>query len=120
MSMVPFILITVTVGVVGQLLIKKGLNSLSPLDFSVGFLSSYLMIFLSPYVILGSTVYGVAMCLWLYALTKVDLSFAYPFLAFSYVLIIVGSRFFLGESIPLIRWLGVSAICFGVFLISRS
>lgn len=118
--MVPFILITVTVGVVGQVLIKKGLNSLSPLDFSVGFISLYLKIFLSPYVIFGSAVYCLAMCLWLYALSKVDISFAYPFQSLSYVLVIFTSNWFLGENIPLTRWAGVVVICFGVFLVSRS
>ncbi|MFX0203081.1 MAG: EamA family transporter [Candidatus Hodarchaeota archaeon] len=118
--MIPFILIAVTTGVVGQLLIKRGLNSLGYLDFSINFISSYLKIFFSPYVFLGCIIYFLAMCFWLYALSKVDLSFAYPFVALSYVLILVVSWGFLGESISLIRWSGVLIICFGVLLVSRS
>jgi drug/metabolite transporter (DMT)-like permease len=113
-------MIAVTIGVVGQIFIKMGVNLVGDIDFSGGFISAYLKIFLTPWVITGSLIYFSSTFFWLYALSKVDLSFAYPFLALSYVLIILSSRFFLGESIPLIRWIGVLVICFGVFLVSKS
>jgi drug/metabolite transporter (DMT)-like permease len=120
MSAIPHILIAISIGIIGQLLVKKGLNSLGNINFSVGFLETYLKIFLSPFVILGSLTYITSVFFWVYALTKVDLSFAYPFLALSYVLILLSSWIFLGESIPLIRWVGVIVICLGVFLVARS
>ncbi len=55
-----------------------------------------------------------------YTLMKVDLSFAYPFVALSYVIIIITAWLFLGENISLLRLVGVLVICLGVFLISRS
>ena len=120
MSTVPFILIAVTIGIIGQLLVKLGLNRLGNLDFSVGFIETYLRILLSPLVILGTLTYVASAFIWVYALTKVDLSFAYPFLALSYVLILLCSWVFLGENVPLIRWVGVAIISFGVFLVARS
>ncbi|OEU84549.1 MAG: hypothetical protein BA873_13910 [Desulfobulbaceae bacterium C00003063] len=120
MSTVPFILIAVTIGIIGQLLVKLGLNRLGNLDFSVGFIETYLRILLSPLVILGTLTYVASAFIWVYALTKVDLSFAYPFVALSYVLILLFSWLFLGENIPFIRWVGLLIICFGVFLISKS
>lgn len=114
------ILISVFLTASGQVFIKKGLNSLGNVDLSAGFISFYIKIFLSPTVILGSFLYFISVFSWLYALSKVDLSFAYPFISLSYVLILLFSNWFLGESITSVRWAGVFIICFGVLLISRS
>jgi drug/metabolite transporter (DMT)-like permease len=115
-----FILLAVTIGVAGQLLIKLGLNSLGKIDFSHSLIGAYAKMFCSPFVFGGIFTYVISIFLWLYALTKVDLSFAYPFLASSYVMVLIASWFFLGESIGIIRWIGVAVICIGVFLVSRS
>jgi len=120
MSSLPFILIAVTLGVVGQLFIKIGLNSMGKLDFSSGIILTYMRIYTSPYVISGTFIYVLSVFFWLYALSRVDLSFAYPFLALSYVLILLASFIFLGETIPFMRWIGVLVICFGVYLVSKS
>ncbi|MEW6003331.1 MAG: EamA family transporter [Nitrospirota bacterium] len=117
---VSAILVAVFLGVTGQLFIKKGLNLLGGLDFSTGLVSTYSRILLSHWVILGISTYISSLFLWLYALSKVDLSFAYPFLAVSYVFVILFSWAFLGETIPILRLIGVLIICFGVFLIAKS
>lgn len=114
------IFLVVTINVSGQLLIKKGLNGLRDIDFSSRAFMSYLNIFGSPYVVAGCLSYFISMLLWLYALSKVNLSFAYPFLALGYVLVMLTSWYFLGESIPTLRWIGVLVICFGIFLVSKS
>ncbi len=120
MSPVLVIIIAVLLGVIGQLLSKKGLNLLGNIDFSANLIAGYSKIFFSPYVIMGSLIYVLSVFFWVYSLSKVDLSFAYPFLALSYVLIVLAAWLFLGENIPLLRWIGVLVICFGVFLISKS
>lgn len=120
MSSIPFILIAVIIGVIGQLFLKAGLNALGAIDFSKGLMTSYTKIFLSPLVLLGIFIYLISVVFWLYVLSKVDLSFAYPFLAISYVLIILASQWFLGENVSFLRWTGVLVICFGVFIVSRS
>jgi drug/metabolite transporter (DMT)-like permease len=114
------LVMSMLLGVVGQLFIKKGLNSLGGINFSSGLIAAYLKIFFSPFVILGISLYFLGVFFWLYALSKVELSFAYPFVSLSYVLVVVLSWLFLGESISLVRWAGVAVICAGVFLISRS
>jgi drug/metabolite transporter (DMT)-like permease len=107
-------------GVAGQLFIKKGLNLLGNINFASGIVSSYIKIFFSPLVIIGISVYFLGVFFWLYALSKVDLSFAYPFVSLSYILVLFSSWWLLGEGISLVRWTGVAAVCLGVFLISRS
>lgn len=114
------LVISMLFGVVGQLFIKRGLNNLGALDFAAGLVGSYLRVFLSPLVILGLGIYVLGVFFWLYALSKVDLSYAYPFVSLSYVLVILASWMFLGEHITPLRGAGVAAICVGVLLIARS
>jgi len=54
------------------------------------------------------------------ALSRVDLSFAYPFLSISYVLVMIAGYFWFGESVNLTRVLGVALICGGTFFVARS
>ena len=114
------IITSIVLGVVGQLFIKQGLRSLGGLNFSGGLISSYLKIFVSPFIAVGLSVYFLGVFFWLYALSKVELSFAYPFVSLSYVLVLLFSWVFLGEQISLVRWAGVVIICLGVVLISKS
>jgi drug/metabolite transporter (DMT)-like permease len=107
-------------GVVAQILIKKGLVATGGLDFSGQLIGSYVRIVLSPFVLLGLALYFLGVFFWLYALSKLELSFAFPFISLSYVLIVIFSWMALGETISYLRWIGVFVICFGVFLISRS
>lgn len=120
MKAISMIFIAVILAVIGQIFVKLGLNSLEPIDFSSGLIQTYSRIFLTPFVLVGSFVYFLSIFFWIYSLTKVDLSFAFPFLALSYVLIAVASLVFLGEEISMLRWLGMIIICFGVYLVSKS
>ena len=114
------ILIAVLLAVFGQILVKMGLNASGGINFSSGFVWAYVQLFMSPKIIIGTISYTVSIFFWLYALSRVDLSFAYPFLAVSYVLIVLASWLLLGEQVPMLRWAGVLAICFGVLLVAIS
>ena len=120
MSILSIILVAVVLAVVGQLLVKHGINLVQDHCFSGGLVRGFLRIFLSPWVIVGTGAYAVSVLFWVYALTRVDLSFAYPFLNLSYVLIILSAWLLLGEQVSPIRWLGVAVICAGVILVSRT
>lgn len=119
-SAILIILMAIFFSVIGQIFLKTGLNSLGKVDFSTGLFSTYCKIFISPYVLIGVFIYTISVLFWIYALTKVELSFAYPFVALSYVFILLASSLFLGENVSLLRWLGVGIICMGVLLISQS
>jgi len=107
-------------GAGGQVFIKKGLNNIGDIDFSIGLISAYTKMFVSPLVLLGLLIYTLGVFFWLYGLSKVNLSFAFPFVSLSYVVVFLFSWWLLGESIPLVRWMGLAAICFGVFLVGKS
>lgn len=115
------ILLSTLLGVAGQLLLKRGMTLMGEQSISPGTMVSLaLRMATSPWVVFGIAVYVSGTFFWLVALSRVELSFAYPFASLSYVLILASGWFFLGETISLMRLAGVVAICLGVLIISQT
>lgn len=118
---IGLILVTVSLSVFAQVMLKAGVNSLGKLSFaSSNFLPTFKLLLLNPLVMLGFVTYALSALFWLFILTRVELSFAYPMMGLSFVLLALISMVFLGENVSFVRWAGVFVIVFGVFLISRS
>jgi hypothetical protein len=87
---IVYITISVLAGAVGQIMLKKGMSSMGPLTFAFSELGSILLrIGTNPFVIGGLAIYVSGTLFWLMALSRVDLSFAYPFASLSYVVMLV-------------------------------
>src|SRR5690606_5825655 len=83
------ILLSTLLGVTGQILLKHGMTRMGEQSLAFGGLANIgLKIATSPWVILGLMVYVSGTFFWLIALSRVELSFAYPFASLSYVLIL--------------------------------
>ena len=118
---IVYILISVLGGAIGQLLLKKGMTTIGPLTISSNQVFSVVWrMATNPYVIIGLAIYVLGTFFWLAALSRVDLSFAYPFASLSYVVMLIGSWIFLHEEITPLRVIGSIIIIFGVIMISRS
>ena len=69
---------------------------------------------------------GAGVCLvagtltWLVVLFHMDVSRAFPVLSFGSILVLVASRLYLREPVPLHRWAGAVLIAIGVALVSAS
>lgn len=113
------IALSITSGVAGQTAIKIGVTQPGSSAASSGILSLVRMIIGSPLVLVGLLLYGVGALAWIAVLSRMDLSYAYPFLALNFVLITLVSVLFLGESVPGIRWFGLAFICVGILLVSQ-
>jgi len=74
----------------------------------------------SPIVWGGLILFGLSAIVWLFALSRASLSFAYPFAALSYVLIVLFSILVLHETVPALRWLGVAFIVTGIILVAQT
>ncbi|MNE29332.1 4-amino-4-deoxy-L-arabinose-phosphoundecaprenol flippase subunit ArnF [compost metagenome] len=98
--------------VTGQMLFKIGLDRSGGLNWN--------KLIISPFVISGVALYGIATILWFAVLTRLPLSVAYPMQAFAYVLAMVPAYFMFGESITPSKLAGVAVIMFGVYLLARS
>ena len=120
-SSILLILLSISIAVAGQLLLKVGINRIGIVNF--GNLDAFKQFFLgvikSPLVMTGLFLYVVSSAIWLIAIAVVDLSFAYPFLGFTYVMVLVLSKFILKEDVNPIRWIGTIIITIGVVVLSR-
>ena len=116
-----YILISVLASTVGQLLLKKGMNDLGSVTLSANqFLLTTWKMVSNPYVFIGLVIYVAGTIFWLAALSRVDLSYAYPFASLSYVVMLVASWMMFDEKITLSRLLGTLVIGIGVLLIYRN
>jgi multidrug transporter EmrE-like cation transporter len=53
-------------------------------------------------------------------LSRVDLSYAYPFLSLAYVVVTAYAYFVFSENVSHLRIAGIALICVGTVLVSRS
>ena len=114
------IFVSVSLAVVGQLLLKMGMLRVGKFSFNISTLvHQYARILLNPFVIAGLFGFFVSMLIWLYVLSRMELSFVYPFVALNYVLILLGSYFLFKETITPLKIVGVAVIIIGVFLVAR-
>lgn len=75
--------------------------------------------FSNVYVVLGTMLYAFSTIFWLSALSKKDLSYAYPFIAGTYIMVLLLSTFFLHEELGFNRLLGASIVLAGLVVIIR-
>ena len=97
------------------------MNSMGPVTLSLNQLPSILwQMGTNPSVVIGLIIYLAGTVFWLAALSRVDLSYAYPFASISYVIMLVASWLMFDEKITLFRIIGSVVIGVGVLLIYRN
>lgn len=118
MKALKYILASVLLVNFGNLICKYGLQQTS--FNSNALISSYIGFFTNPFILLGLISVGMSSVFWLAALSKADLSYAYPMISIGYIITAIASWMFFEENLTIIRMAGIFVICSGVFLMSRS
>jgi len=77
-------------------------------------------VFLQPLFILALVIYGAATLLWIYVLKSAPLSYAYSFMALSFVLVPILAAMWLGETVTLKYAIGAALIIAGLVVIQTS
>jgi multidrug transporter EmrE-like cation transporter len=72
----------------------------------------------SPLVIAGLAVYAVSAVLWLVTLSRVDLSYAYPFVGLGFLVTMGFGVWSLGEPLTPMRLIGTGLVALGVSLVA--
>ena len=114
--------LAVTAGTIGDLLLAKGMKELGDLSAMNlrGIMNVAFQALTSPKLIFGTAMLACFFFLWLAVLSWEDLSVALPMQALNYVLVAFLSQYFLGEVVSPLRWGGIVLICIGVTLVTRS
>lgn len=106
------LLITIMIGVGGQLLLKHGMTRQPGFRFvQIGVLARNLP------VLGGIGCYALSTVLYLSVLARLDLSLAYPTVSLGYVLVMIMSRLLFKEPVSPTRWIAAGLICVGVVLV---
>jgi multidrug transporter EmrE-like cation transporter len=113
------ILLSVALSSGAQLLLKLGLSTpaiQTTLD-DAGFPQAMIAIAASPAVLAGIFCFGLSVLTWLFVLSRVPVSTAYPFVALGIVTTVLGGRFIFGEPLSLLKLIGVAIILAGIMIV---
>jgi multidrug transporter EmrE-like cation transporter len=115
-----YILATIVLTVYGQIILKAriGAHGALPtnLDEKLWFLVRLLF---DPLIFSGFAAAFVASFAWMAAMTKFDLSHAYPFMSLNFAILLLLSGWLLNEPISVQKILGVALIVFGTIVAAR-
>ncbi|MDR2712199.1 MAG: EamA family transporter [Clostridiales bacterium] len=100
--------------VTGQVLFKVGTNG-KTID-STGALIKTVF---SPLIFSGLILYVFTTMLWLYILSKMPISRAYPIQALAYPLVLILAQFIFNEHITTTRWIGMGIVFAGVIIVAQ-
>ena len=104
-----------------QLLLKAGTNSVGVFEFSrdnivpVGW-----RLATEPHIVGGLACYVISVVVWVMALSRVEVSIAYPLLSIGYVVNAIAAWYLFGEAVTPMRLAGIGVIIVGVCLVARS
>ncbi len=112
---------TIFFTVYGQLVLKWQMGGVGPLP--AGHLAKLIFLlqqFLNPWILSGFISAFLASLAWMAAMTRFELSYAYPFMSLAVVIVMILGVVFFGETVNLPKVLGTLLVMFGLVLISRA
>lgn len=115
-----YIFLCVLFTVYGQLIVKWQVADSGSLPAGlVGKILFLLRLLLNPWIISGVAAGFLAMLSWMAAMTKFQLSYAYPFMSLAFVLVLGLSVLLFQESLTVPKVLGMALIVAGIIVGSR-
>ena len=115
------VLLGVLLNAAAQLLLKAGTNNIGHFEFSSANLVPIgWKVATQPYILGGLMCYAISVVVWIMALSRVEVSIAYPMLSIGYVVNAIAAWALLGETVTTMRMAGIAVIVVGVFMVARS
>lgn len=112
---------TVFFTVYGQLIIKGRIGKFGELPDSFTDKMMYIVtVLLDPWILSGFLSAFIASIFWIAAMTKFDISYAYPFMSSAFVLVFLLSIFLFNEPVTWQKTTGLVLIVTGIVVTSRS
>lgn len=111
----PFIFLTILLSVYGQLIIKWQVTSAGVMpEEMIEKLISVSKLLMNPWILSGFAAGVLAAMSWMIAISKLQLSYAYPFVSLTFVLILIFSSLLFSEPITWPKIFGLIFIVIGV------
>ena len=122
LSTFSFLITGVLLNAAAQLLLKAGTNAMGGAIHVTreNWFATGLKVATQWPIMAGMACYAISLVVWIIALSRTDVTIAYPMLSLGYVIGAIGAWLFLGEVISLQRLVAIGVIMFGVALLARS
>jgi drug/metabolite transporter (DMT)-like permease len=119
---IPLILISIVLGPLGNVFLGKAMKGVGSVASGriLNLVSIASQVLTSGYIWLGIACLLGFFTVHMLLLTWADYSYVQPATSLSYLSVSILSYLLLGEMISPLRWLGVTVICLGVFLVGRT
>jgi multidrug transporter EmrE-like cation transporter len=115
-----YIALTILLTVYGQVVLKWQVSLAGALPASASAKAAFFLgLLLRPWVVSAFAAAFLASIAWMAAMTKFDLSYAYPFMSLNFVLVVLLSGLLFHESISVPRLVGLSLIIIGIIVGSQ-
>jgi drug/metabolite transporter (DMT)-like permease len=115
-----YIFATIGFTVYGQLVLKWRISKFGPLPSDLLEKLKFLIsLFFDPAIFSGFAAAFLAALAWMAAMTKFELSHAYPFMSLNFVVVLLLSGWLLSEPMTLQKALGVGLIVLGIVVVAR-
>ena len=115
-----YVIFTILFTVYGQVILKWRISDLNwSLDMTGGIgkmIVSYMKFLFDPLIFSGFISAFIASVFWMLAMTKFELTYAYPFMALSPALVFIIGIFVLGETFTIGKVLGLLVIMIGIII----
>lgn len=116
-----YIFATIAFTAYGQVILKWRISKFGAMPVeTLARIRFLLLMFLDPIILSGFISAFLAALAWMAAMTKFDLSHAYPFTSLTFVIVLLLSAFLLREPVSLYKLAGIAFIVVGTILSSRS
>lgn len=113
--------IGIFIGVIAQLVMKLGMGRHGKVRLSLKRIHrDILRIYFNGFVFTGVFLYLLSFFIWIFVISKIDLSYAYPLVSINFVLVALGSKIFFKEKVSRKRWFSIAVILLGVVLVTMS
>lgn len=122
MSIINFLIIlsSVLLNAAAQIFLKKGSTALTLSSPDSTLIHVFLNTLSNWFIWGGLACYGFSVAIWVLALSRVEVSTAYPMLSIGFIVSTLAAWFFLGESLGPLKITGIILITIGVLIISKS
>ena len=115
-----YILLTVIFTVYSQLVMRWQVTMAGPLPVDVQGKFSYVFeLIFNPWVLSGIISTFLAGVSWMLAMTKFEISYAYPFVSLNYILVLAAGVLLFDESISVAKIVGCVLVMFGIVVVAR-
>jgi uncharacterized membrane protein len=114
------IISTIVITVYGQLIVKWRVSQAGSLPVGLSNKAAFFTrLLFDPWMISVILVTPLAALAWFAAMTKYELSYAYPFMSLAFVLVLILSAVFFHEAVTGPKVLGVALVIAGLIVASR-